>query len=366
MTAMLLMPSDDASSESLQPQLPFFGDQPEERVRLDMADWLPAKPTVVFETFWRFATERQAVFFRRFRGLRPPWTDDPILRLHKFTNAYRASDRASQYLIRSVIYEGDQSASEVVFRTLLFKLFNRVETWETLVAACGPPSWREFDLRRYEHTLSRAMEHGPIYSAAYLMPAGRGSTGRGSKHRFHLELLDRMMRDELPSRLHDAGSMRRAFELLRSYPGIGDFLAYQYVTDINYSDVVGFSEMSFTVPGPGARDGLRKCFADLGGLSEPEMIRFVADRQDAAFGQMGLAFQDLWGRRLQLIDVQNLFCEVDKYARVAHPDATGLSGRTRIKQRYYQNPCPIQYWYPPKWGLNAHIAADQGDSREAV
>ena len=28
-------------------------------------------------------------------------------------------------------------------------------------------------------------------------------------------------------------------------------------------------------------------------------------------------FRDLWGRPLQLIGCQNLFCEVDKYARVA-------------------------------------------------
>lgn len=360
------MPADDTAGRALQPRLPFCGELQDADHHLDKSDWLPARPTVVFETFWRFAVERQAVFFRRFRGATPPWTDDPFLRRHKFTNAYRASDRVSQYLIRSVIYHGDESACEVVFRALLFKLFNRIETWETLVEVCGPPSWRDFDFCRYDSALSRAMAHGPIYSAAYLMPAGRGSTGRGSKHRFHLELLDRMMRDELPSRLRDAGSMRQAFELLRAYPGIGDFLAYQYVTDINYSNVTEFSEMSFTVPGPGARDGLRKCFADLGGLTEPEMIRFVADRQRAAFGQMGLAFQDLWGRPLQLIDMQNLFCEVDKYARVAHPDVAGLSGRTRIKQRYSPNPCRIQYWYPPKWGLNDRVLAALGDPGEAT
>src|SRR5258707_9985183 len=39
-------------------------------------------------------------------------------------------------------------------------------------------------------------------------------------------------------------------------------------------------------------------------------------------------------RRLQLIDCQNLFCEVDKYARVAHPNIAGRTGRTRIKQKF--------------------------------
>ncbi len=64
------------------------------------------------------------------------------------------------------------------------------------------------------------------------------------------------------------------------------------------------------------------------------------------------SFDDLWGRALQLIDCQNLFCEVDKYARAAHPEVRGLSGRTRIKQRFSPRTEPITAWYPPKWGIN--------------
>ena len=63
---------------------------------------LPLKPTVVYDTYWRFAAERQEIFFRRVvRTSQPPWTADPILAEYKFTNAYRASDRVSQYLIRT-------------------------------------------------------------------------------------------------------------------------------------------------------------------------------------------------------------------------------------------------------------------------
>src|SRR6266478_3555701 len=92
----------------------------------------PLQPTVVFTTYWRFAAERQEIFFRRLKNPDPPWTNDPVLQRHKFTNAYRASDRVSQYLIRNVIYDYDQSPEEVFFRTILFKLFNKIETWELL------------------------------------------------------------------------------------------------------------------------------------------------------------------------------------------------------------------------------------------
>ena len=72
-----------------------------------------------------------------------------------------------------------------------------------------------------------------------------------------------------------------------------------------------------------------------------------------SFERLGLKFRSLWGRMLQLIDCQNLFCEVDKYSRVRHPEVAGVSGRTRIKQKFSENSDPIEYWYPPKWGLNA-------------
>ena len=316
----------------------------------------PARPTVVYETYWRFAAERQEMFFRRIEGLPAPWTTDPILTKHKFTNAYRASDRASQYLIRNVIYQGDQSPEEVFFRTILFKLFNRIETWEMLQDRLKTISRADYSFQDYDSVLSEALAGGTrIYSAAYMMPSGRSSFGHAQKHRNHLTLLERMMEDEAPRRITEASSMAQAFDVLRSYPTIGDFLAYQFVTDLNYSDLTDFSEMEFVVPGPGALDGIRKCFRDQGGLNDSDIIRLVTESQEGEFERLGLKFRTLGGRQLQLIDCQNLFCEVSKYARVKHPEVKGTSKRTRIKQRYRPSANLIDYWYPPKWGINDQL-----------
>jgi len=318
----------------------------------------PAKLSEVYESYWRFAAERQAMFFRRARGEARPWTADAVLTTYKFTNAYRASDRVSQYLIRHVIYRADLPGGprEVFFRILLFKLFNKIETWEMLERAFGPITFEDYSFARYDEVLSGAMGDGRrIYSAAYIMPPGSSAFGRSAKHQNHLLLLERMMEGRLPEQLAQTRTMQEGFEKLRAYPTIGDFLAYQFITDINYSEITDFSEMDFVVPGPGARDGLRKCFADPGGLNEPELIRLMADLQEQEFERLGLEFQSLWGRRLQLIDCQNLFCEVGKYARVAHPNITGKTGRTRIKQKFEPTPAPIDLFYPPKWNLNDKI-----------
>lgn len=316
----------------------------------------PAKPTVVFDTFWRFALERQEMFFRRLEGCLPPWTHDPILARFKFTNAYRASDRVSQYLIRNVIYDGPQSSEEVFFRTLLFKVFNKIETWELLKANVGTIEYSSFSFDAYDKVLTQAIAAGrAIYSAAYIMPSAGRVFGYSRKHRNHLRLIERMLEDELPQRISGARTMRNAFDMLRSYPTIGDFLAFQFVTDLNYSEVTEFSEMEFVVPGPGALDGIHKCFTDLGGLTEADIIRVVTERQEEEFERRGLPFRNLWGRRLQLIDCQNLFCEVSKYARLRHPDIRGVSARSRIKQVFRPTKNPIQYWYPPKWSINSLI-----------
>ena len=313
------------------------------------------KTTVVFDTYWRFAAERQRIFFQRLSGQTTPWTIDPILRAHKFTNAYRASDRTSQYLIRHVIYRDDlpSSAQEVVFRILLFKLFNRIGTWQLLEGAFGALTYQDFAFNHYDRVLSQALAEGQrIYSAAYIMPPGTTAFGERQKHKNHLKLIECMMRDMLPQRLADARSMAAAFELLRSYPTIGNFIAYQLVTDINYSAVTDFGEMEFVMPGPGALDGIRKCFANIGDYTESDIIRMVAEQQFQHFDSLGLTFQTLFGRPLQLIDCQNLFCEVDKYARVAHPEFVGRTGRSRIKQMFSPVQEPIKYFYPPQWGLN--------------
>lgn len=314
------------------------------------------KTTPVFDSYWRFASERQEMFMRRVLGSTPPWTEDPILSVHRFTNAYRASDRVSQYLIRNVIYEGSQKAEEVFFRTILFKLFNKIETWESLRSKLGALSWREFSFEAYAKVLDRLLDEGErVYSAAYIMPSP--AFGSPRKHRNHLRLVEHMMADGAPKKLAKVGSLREAFELLRGYPSLGDFLAFQFAIDINYSELTDFSEMEFVVAGPGARDGISKCFKDAAGLTEAEIIQVMAERAGVEFDRLGMKFQSLWGRSLQLIDCQNVFCEVSKYARVAHPDIEGESGRTRIKQKYTPRPMPIPQWYPPKWALKIEMAA---------
>lgn len=311
------------------------------------------RPTAVFDTYWRFAAERQAVYLRRLGGVAEPWTTDPVIRAHRFTNVYRASDRVSQFLISEVQYapHRSQAPAEVFFRTILFKIFNRIETWLLLERELGSISWQSTPLDAIRATLDKAFSAGRrIYSAAYIMPAPL--LGWERKHANHLALISRMMNEGMPGRVIRASSLGDVFNLLVSQPGLGRFLAFQYAIDLNYSSILDFSEEDFVVAGPGAVDGISKCFDETGGRSPEAVIHWVAEHQEQEFERRGIRFAGLFGRRLMPIDCQNLFCEISKYARVAHPEVQGISGRKRIKQAYRPdvNPLP-QPSFPPRWRL---------------
>jgi hypothetical protein len=308
--------------------------------------------TPVFHAYWHFASERHAIFRRRLKDVWPA-TADPIMARFKFTNAYRVLDRTSQYLVGEVIRKGDQSPRELFFRILLFKLFNKIETWELLVQHLGEIRYSEYRFALFDRILLEALSRKQrIYSAAYIMPSG-GPNGESRKHRSHLMLLESMISDDVPHKLQGVETMAEGFAILRAYPMIGNFLAYQFVTDLNYSNLTNFSEREFVVAGPGAMDGLKKSFPSMSTSDAPTLIRFMCDGQDMLQQELGLEPVNLCGRPLQLIDCQNLFCETDKYARVAFPDIAGLSGRTRIKQSYRASGPLLTPVFPLKWNLNS-------------
>jgi len=256
-----------------------------------------------FDTYWRFAAERQRIFHRRAAGSPPPWTADPVLSRHKFTNVYRAADRVSQYLITDVIYAGAQDPAELVFRVLLFKVFNRIETWELLTGRLGAaPAWDGYSFRDYDQILGEAMRRGErIYSAAYIVP--NPPFGEPRKHGNHLRLIEHAMTGGLPAAVTAAGSLREVYELLLALPSLGPFLAYQYAVDLAYSPATGADESQFVVAGPGALDGISKCFTDTAGLTPAELVAWMHDTSRDHFTRLGLDFADLWGRWPTLIDL---------------------------------------------------------------
>lgn len=318
-------------------------------------------PTAGFDCFWTYAARRQQIYFKRLSGQPPPWTDDPVLAGYRFTNVYRAADRVSQYLINQVQTAG-WNWPDTFARTLLFKCFNRVDTWRAIVAGLGQPDQRNLFDRRLEKILARQAAGGPIYNPAYIMPPPRSYSG--PKWRRHLELVRDMVRAGLADEIQQADGLETAFPVLRRWPSVGDFLAYQWLVDLNYSAHLNFDEAEFVVAGPGARRGLRKCFRPDPNWAAADLIRWTASRQEDEFSARQLAWTSLGGRRLQLVDIQNIFCEVDKYTRLARPELAELAPGQRPKQRYRPDSRPISARFPAKWQLKPLTSSNPGRRRQ--
>ena len=317
----------------------------------------PKARSGVYETYWYFAAERQNIFYRRLHQEPTPYSPDPIFQTYKFCNTYRASDRVSQFLIRDVIYRENHAPLDTLFRIFLFRLLNRPQSWVALEEKVGPVSLKTFSVPEYTAALASIKEEGALYGNAFILCANK-AFGYNEKHRNHLALLEHVFcTSDCAKQLVQATTLRELFTLLRGLPLIGDFMAYQLAIDFNYSEVFTFDENDFTIAGPGALRGIAKCFESTDGMGSDEVIQWMVEHQDNEFERLGLTFQDLGGRKLHAIDCQGLFCETDKYCRVKFPELA--SNRVRIKARFEENRTPVDYFYPPKWGITLPEHASQ-------
>ena len=144
-----------------------------------------------------------------------------------------------------------------------------------------------------------------------------------------------------------ATSMAEVYSQLRNYPLIGNFLAYQYTIDFNYSPYLNFDENSFVKAGIGAVRGIKKCFKSYGESFE-DAILYTHEHFEELIKKYGYTeFQPLPGRKPKLIDLQNCFCETDKYLRAKMPELK--VGNVRIKQHYKPTEGRIKFVFPYKW-----------------
>jgi len=162
------------------------------------------------------------------------------------------------------------------------------------------------------------------------------------------------VKGNLFSKIIKSKSLEEIFYILSDCPFIGNFLAYQYAIDFNYSEVINFDENSFVKAGIGAVRGLKKCFESSDGYSNEDLIRYTHENIEKFRERYGFSdFKNLFGREPTLIDLQNCFCETDKYLRVKMPELK--VDNVRIKQIYRRNDDSINFFFPPKWGINDKI-----------
>lgn len=323
-----------------------------------------------------------------------PWTDNPIFQTVKFTNVRREHDRQSKNFIR-LIASQPVDWFDKFWNTVMFRMFNMSTIWESTeskpfkISKLSEKSTQDY-LRKIFGELE---EKGiPIFTNAFntgglkqclAIPDSESDTvGDQKKHGgLKVKLLDgtfvdyresreRLLSGELlsddfepsmPMRiiryianaannllptLHqdvfNAKTQKEACDLLTKIRGFGRFLSYQVFVDLTYCEEFPFSENEFTVSGPGCDDGLDKLFVDRDGMSYAECLFWLRDNQSTIFSIID--FQKLmWDlpeedRCLNVMSLENLHCELQKYLRGVQSLKDGKKPRGKVGVDKLVNP----------------------------
>jgi len=295
------------------------------------------------ENFFEYALERHAIYHRRELGVpRSKLTNDPILKQYRFCNVFRELDTTTVWF-RENVRERLTNQPEVLLATVLFRWFNRISAGEaifnqTYSLGSQHSNWTSFD---------QLLEGGPEavidVRSAVLQYCGNGPYVTGSyiiKTRDGMNKVDgilwavrEFMRskntfDKAPSMgwrevgdfcLDHNGGVRLevVWDWLRKFQFIGDFMAYEIVSDLRHTALLHNAPdiNRWANPGPGALRGLNRIHdrplekkmskEDL----NIEMRNLLSHSRHAKFWPTR---HPMWDMRT----VEHTLCEFDKYERV--------------------------------------------------
>lgn len=265
--------------------------------------------------FLSFVEARHQAWTARQLGLSPPWTHDPIVKNHKFTNVFRVLDHGSQFLLRELISDPDMEPENVLMRCFLYRHTNRPEAWEAYRDETGGYPV----LGHLNHLLEFWKDYrangGQVFSGAYMIYPQSAIAGT-DKAESIIWLTQRLFHVEnLAQRFSAAATPREQFETLRIHKGVADFMSMQILTDWGYSEQCGIDrENLFVVPGPGARKGA--AFLDPTAKAE-DVIQWAREAMLSSPNCPRIEVHDDVFRFPSYMDAQNTLCEFSKYVRYA-------------------------------------------------
>lgn len=203
-----------------------------------------------------FALLRHRIWLRKTYGLEVPAEESQIIDGHHYTNIWRELDRNSIYLFNQLQLphdeQGDRLAS--VLDTIRFRLFNKIETNEAILAEFGSlqAGW-DNPIALYAFLSNRKYN----FTGAYIRCPDLTQMCYATANEFLNPIGERIVKALYTD--HDATQAKAE---LRTIFSIGDFLADQLLMDFTWLggpfDQLIMNGSKFFNPslGPGARAGL--------------------------------------------------------------------------------------------------------------
>ena len=279
--------------------------------------------------YFRTARERYNIYLRRTADeplpLRPPdyspsWTKDPIFQKYKFCNVFREHDKVTVWL-RENWREPYADHPNLPFAMALARLIN----WPPTLEEIGFPK-RWSPKKALDVLYQRKLKGKKVYTGAYLL----GSCPKGTTRAEYLinDVLSPLRRElssfipeVYPSGFHRS-HLESAWEWFRSQRGIGDFLAYEIVSDLRHTRYLrnALDIITWANAGPGALRGLTRLWGyqpktrQISGYAFPKKNALEAMQTLLARSQ-----EARWKLHMppwEMREVEHWLCEWDKIERV--------------------------------------------------
>ncbi|MBJ9256328.1 hypothetical protein I5495_03040 [Citrobacter amalonaticus] len=313
-----------------------------------------AKPilneTVVREWFYH-QRERTSIYYKKeILNLPPFWTNDEILRNYKFVNTKRTWDKETKWLLKNVINNDLLSYENKILNSFLFRVINKSETLNELNAPFDFSKMTLNDInekiRERTYNISLKNPDYVFFSAAYILGGPKVNFGKFLEKKESVVEKDMVIRmikfvfynqEIIVNGVKSSVNQFEVFNHLKSFSGIGDFLAYQIYVDLTYIINFPFTEMNFVISGPGCERGINWIFSNRDGMNSEECLFWFTINQD----HIAEKYHEEWEldkifhflpkeeRVYTLMDMENSgACEIDKRCRTKF-------GNKRPKQKYH-------------------------------
>ena len=255
----------------------------------------------------------------------PPWTDDPILQKFKFCQVFREEDRTTRWFKRHIrnVWRDDP---EVLMATVIFRWFNFIETGRTLVRHNLHLEWDR------KKAIEEITKQDKWVTGAYIVK----TPNRMDKVTGVAECISHMWgdREKLVDQILATKSLEKSWEILRDYPYMGPFMAYEVITDLRHTYLLRDAKdiLTWANAGPGAMRGLNRLAGrdlDFSRRSHPWNDE-MRELWEISRERLNPNLIDL--SRFEMREIEGGLCEFDKYSRILNEE-----GRTRSVYKYDEN-----------------------------
>ena len=261
--------------------------------------------------------------------LPPPWTSDSILREYKFCQVFREDDRTTRWF-KTHIREPMKNSPDVLMATVIFRWFNWIPTGRTLIKHDLLKNWNR------KKAIEEITKQPKWITGAYIIKTPNGM----DKVTGVAECVSHMWQDReyLAKEIVKTKSLEDTWTLLRDYPYMGPFMAYEVVTDLRHTYLLEDAKdvLTWGNAGPGAMRGLNRLTGRELGYSK-RSHDWVGEMQElykivqAKLPPHILQRNDM---RYEMREIEGGLCEFDKYSRI-------FKGEGRTRSIYKQNSLPI-------------------------